>query len=155
MTAQATEESPLLAWNGVVQSPAQGTIVTVEGPSSHGLEPSIEGRMHIIELYQEVLDERDQLLSEVHALQNALASSQELLDAARSTTMDLETRVAALEEGNRTLIEESRDMAARLTTAQIRRLEAEKVLLETQIAWHRERDALALTARPVSQSIDD
>jgi hypothetical protein len=137
-------QTPLRGWDGgVVEEPRAGEIATVDGVRHHGLEPSMEGRMHIIELYQEVLDERDQLLTEVRALQDALEKSQATLEEGRLTATGFGTRITALEEGNRRLTEENRDLAARLTTAQVRRLEAEKLLLETRIAWHRERQGLA------------
>ncbi len=148
---QTNQPAPLLGWNGgVVDSPEDGAIQTVNGTPTRGLEPTIEGRNHIIELYQAVLDERDQLITEVTALQTALGSSQTQLEAARSGMAERDTRISALEEGSRSLTEENNTLAARLTTAQIRRLEAEKLLLETQIAWHRERKGASIATSSVS-----
>lgn len=141
----------LYDWSGgVVDSPQEGQIKTVQGAGNHGLEESVEGRMHIIELYQSVLDERDQLLTEVEALQAALETSRDQLLAERGTTEEQKLRLAALEEANRGLDEENRGMAGRLAKAQIRRLESEKLLLETQIAWHRDRGDVGHQARPAS-----
>jgi len=132
----------LYDWGGgVVDAPRQGEILTVSGAGPHGLQESVEGRMHIIELYQSVLDERDQLLTEVEALQAALLKTQESLEAQRGVGLTQGTQLQALEEAKRLLLEENRELAGRLTTAQIRRLEAEKLLLETQIAWHKSRGA--------------
>ena len=82
-------------------------------------------------------------LSDINAEGNeqtaALARAQTLLQTTQRTAFDLETRSAALEEGHRLLLSENQEIAGRLTTAQIRRLEAEKLLLESRIAWHRER----------------
>ena len=134
-----SEAPPLLSWDGgVVAGAPQGTATTGTSPS-RGLEPSGDSRVHIIELYQEVLDERDALLGEVEALSAALDEAQEMFRQTRAHATELELRIAALSEGQSALAEENADMAARLTTAQIRRLEAEKILLETRIAWHKER----------------
>ena len=139
-TPTPEERAPLHSWDGgVVDAPALGTVDTVMEPPARGLEPSVEGRMHIIELYQTVLDERDMLRDEVDALRAALARSQDDFERARGSVAEMDTRVGALEEGNRVLAEENRELTSRLATAQVRRLEAEKLLLETQIAWHRER----------------
>lgn len=135
----AAETTPLLGWDGgVVDGPEDGAVVESQDPR-HGLEPSLEGRMHIIELYQQVLDERDSLLGEVEALTAALQKAQTMLHQTQESAASLEARIAALEEGHRSLLAENQEIAGRLTTAQIRRLEAEKLLLESRIAWHRER----------------
>ena len=147
-SAQAQE--PLQAWSGGVVPDPKAGVQTAQTPPAHGLEPSVDGRMHIIELYQEVLDERDGLADEVRALQTALARTQETLDAERMDAATRETRLSALEERSRALLEENRDLAARLTTAQVRRLEAEKLLLETQIAWRRERQGSPRPAAPAA-----
>ena len=145
----------LLDWSGgVVDGPAAGEITTIGGSPTHGLKPTIEGRNHIIALYQAVLDERDQLITEVNALQTALGSSQKQLEATRAASLERDTRITALEEGNRVLTEGNHALAARLTTAQIRRLEAEKLLLETQIAWHRARPSSGAGGEKVTQFDD-
>ena len=46
---------------------------------------------------------------------------------------------------NRRLLDENLDLAARLTTAQIRRLQVEKILLESRIEEQRAAAALAQT----------
>lgn len=145
-------DAPLLDWSGgVVDAPRAGTVQEVSRVGSRGLQESVEGRMHIIELYQSVLDERDQLLTEVDALQAALEKAQTQLQAEHDQSASLTTRIDALEEAKRRLMEENAELASRLTTAQLRRLEAEKLLLETQIAWHQEKSEAA--ARSVADRI--
>jgi hypothetical protein len=95
--------------------------------------------MHIIELYQEALDERDQLRIEVGELGIALERADEALGAGAAKSAALEERAGELEAEVQRLISQNQDLAARLATAQIRRLEAEKLLLETRLDEHRAR----------------
>ncbi len=148
--SSGAQGAPLLGWDGgVVDGPRQGEVVSVSGAGTHAMEESVDGRMHIIELYQSVLDERDQLQSEVAALQAALETSQAELGAQREDGLTQGTRIEALEQAKSTLMQENKDLAGRLAKAQLRRLEAEKLLLETQIAWHRSQGA-APEARSVA-----
>lgn len=129
--------SPLMGWEGqVINDSGEGQTRLAQGPSKHGLEPQISGRTHILNLYQEVLDERDSLLLELERLNSALREGEQLLTQLRSSEKAHSQRLAALEEIKRTLIEQNRDLSSRLTVAQIRRLESDKLLLETQIAMH-------------------
>lgn len=147
-----TADSPLLDWQGgVVEAPRQGTVHEVSRVGSRGLQESVEGRMHIIELYQSVLDERDQLLTEVDALQGALEKAQQEIQEAQDKFAELTTRADALEEAKKQLLAQNKELADRLTTAQLRRLEAEKLLLETQLAWHQEKSEAA--AKSVAQRL--
>ena len=112
----------------------------IQNPApTHGIEPTIEGKMYLIELYQQVLDERDALLAEVQDLSAILERTQVRLEDTSLRATELEGHVQSLEQGKRALMGQNQDMASRLTTAQIRRLEAEKLLLETRVSWHRER----------------
>lgn len=129
---------PLLAWDGgVVDAPVQGAVA--EGDSPKGLGPSPAGRMHIIELYQEALDQRDQLRVEVAELGLALERADAALRADAAQNASLEGRLRELEAEVQRLVAQNQDLAARLATAQIRRLEAEKLLLETRLDEHRSR----------------
>jgi hypothetical protein len=131
-----TPRPPLYAWDGgVIDSARQGSVG--QSAPGHGIEPTMEGRMHIIELYQEVLDERDSLVREVDMLGTTLSKTQDLLERSLRERSELEARIADLVSVQAAVGAENHALAARLTTAQIRRLEAEKQLLESQIAWHR------------------
>jgi hypothetical protein len=130
-------EPPLMGWDGdVVAGDLPGNTVE-ESSGARSLEPSPTGRMYIIELYQQVLDERDALAGEVAVLEQTLAETRALLSATSDSLQQLEARVVDLEARYQALQGENLDLSARLTTAQIRRLEAEKMLLEAQIQWHR------------------
>jgi hypothetical protein len=138
---------PLYAWDGGVVDGAPQGVVTEESGTPRGIEAPPAGRLHIIELYQQVLDERDALVDENERLNALLEKTSAALEEERALRAQLETRVAALEEGQRGLLADNQDLAARLTTAQIRRLEAEKLLLETRLEIQRARAAEAAEAQ--------
>lgn len=132
-------ERPLLGWDGApVSAPATENVVR-DDDHTHVLAPEPTGRLHIIELYQQVLDERDSLAQEVASLNAMLAKTEALLGSSGGDVSRLESKIVELDDENERLRQENADLSARLTTAQIRRLEAEKLLLETRIQWHRAR----------------
>jgi regulator of replication initiation timing len=90
--------------------------------------------MYILELYQNVIEERDVLSREVIALGDELERARQALLSADQHGAELEARLAAAAEENQRLRAENVDLAGRLTTAQIRRLQAEKILLEQRLA---------------------
>ena len=136
--ATPTKDAALYAWDGgVVDGPAQG--VTPDKDEPRGLEPPAPGRTHIIEFYQQVLDERDGLTEEVELLRKSLEQTTLALEQETQKSNDLTARVAALEVGHRELMEDNQAIAARLVQAQIRRLEAEKMLLETRIELEKQK----------------
>lgn len=146
--SQAPPADPTLyGWDGSVAAGGVPGQVNQRANPGHGLEPTIEGRMHILELYQAVLDERDALATEVQALTKALERTEADLVAVRGEKAELETRVSAEERAKEGLLQQNLELSGRLTTAQIRRLEAEKLLLETRIAWQKEK-----TPAPASDS---
>lgn len=156
MPALAPDDTPLLGWDGGVVDGARAGVREGD-PGQGGIQPSSTGRMHIIELYQHVLDERDALRREVEALTAALERSQTTLAQMHEQEQRLEARVSELQEQTEALENENADLAARLTTAQIRRLEAEKVLLETRIEQLRALEGSApeseRAVRPVAAPI--
>jgi hypothetical protein len=132
-------QNALYAWDGgVVDGPDPGTVVE-GGLPNHGLEPSASGRMHILELYQQRIDERDALAQEVEDMRALLAATEARLTAEVQAREAAESREQVLTQRVDALEAESRDLAGRLVTAQIRRLESEKLLLQTQIAAERTR----------------
>jgi hypothetical protein len=135
--SRAPLQPPLHAWDGgVVDGAPQGRVTAQEG-TPRGLETPPAGRMHIIELYQQVLDERDALAEEVELLRKSLEETTLALDAKSKAADELSSRVAGLEAAQQALTSENQTLAERLVQAQIRRLEAEKLLLETRIGVER------------------
>lgn len=134
---------------GMVSPGPEGTAVI--GSATHGVEPTESGRLYILELYQQVLDQRDALEQEVSALQADLEQAQaEVARLGGQATMG-ESRVGTLEQELAALRAENQDLAARLTTAQVRRLEAEKLLLLAKIEMQRAREGLPAGDAGVAQ----
>lgn len=149
----ATNTNPVLyARDGSIvvegQSPS-GAAAERLGPARRDLAPGDGGRMYLLELYQNVIEERDGLAREVTSLQADLEQARLARGAAQEEAEGLRQRLAEIEASNAALLAENLDLAARLTTAQIRRLQAEKLLLEQRIAAEREareaREAAAST----------
>lgn len=126
---------PLVGWDGGVVASPQGGSITPADPT-HGIGPSEKGRMHILELYQGVIDERDALADEVQALRGELSHRELVVQQTDRQVGELEARIATLEQERLAQAKEIEDLLGRLTTAQIRRLEAEKLVLETKLAEH-------------------
>ncbi len=117
---------------GVHDAPTPG--FSVEGqPGNHDVQPTETGRMHLLELYQGAIDEREALELELAGVQGALDRAYAELD---SKNLELEQRAGVqsqLEAERDALQAQNAELAGRLATAQIRRLEAEKMLLEAKI----------------------
>lgn len=101
------------------------------------------GRMYLLELYQQVIDERDELSREVYALRADLDAQSGALGQSQARVIELEGQVRELQARVEQQGQQATDLAARLTTAQIRRLQAERLLLEHKLALQKERDAQA------------
>ncbi|MBM3991039.1 MAG: hypothetical protein FJ298_08525 [Planctomycetes bacterium] len=115
-------------------SPEGAPRATQPGVADRQLGPSEGGRMYILELYQKAIDERDALELEVRSVQAELERARAAAAKAENEQSGSAGRIGALEEENRRLLAENIELSARLTTAQIRRLQAEKLLLEARIA---------------------
>jgi hypothetical protein len=107
------------------------------GGAERELELGGSGRMYLLEMYQQALDEREALEIEVGALTSRIEQLlSRLADSDAALTSEREAR-ATLERDVAALRSENQDLAGRLVTAQIRRLEAEKMLLEARIEQER------------------
>jgi hypothetical protein len=108
---------------------------------AHALRTDGGSRMYLLELYQEAVDRREALELEVGAMNDELAHVQRQLAARDEELAAAGRREKAMHEERDRLVAENDDLTARLVTAQIRRLEAEKLLLEAKIEWLRAEDA--------------
>ena len=137
----ATEPPRLYARDGtLVAGPADGG--EPNGSQSRELGEG-SGRMVLLELYQNVIEERDALSLEVSALRAELEKVRSTQKSAEAEALSQVSRVEALEAERAKLAAETLEMAGRLTTAQIRRLQAEKLLLEHKLEAQRARVASA------------
>jgi hypothetical protein len=145
-SAAAEGAQPGAAWTGsklyardgsVVSSPepAPGAADGANGPTAapRDLAPSEGGRMYILELYQKAIDERDALELEVRSLEGDRERVRQSLAASEQENAAQRAKLDQLAAENQRLVQENLELAARLTTAQIRRLQAEKILLEARI----------------------
>jgi hypothetical protein len=131
-----------------VQGPVDGRVVASKTNLSHDVEQG-GSRLYLLELYQTAMDEKDELNVELNSLDQMLQRSdlynQEL--EARILSMDSELADARLLIAE--LQQNSIELAGRLTTAEIRRLETKKQLLEHRLEW--ERAAAQVQSTPLSQ----
>lgn len=126
----------LYARDGSVVQGAGASTATRNGPAAERL-PQEGSRTFMLELYQKVIDEKEALALEVRNLEATLAKSRSELAAALKEKNELQQKHDALEAERLRLQDESFELSGRLVTAQIRRLEAEKILLESKIEWQR------------------
>ena len=121
-----------------------GSVVQTDGrPTTQSGGPAAErlpqegSRTFMLELYQKAIDEKEALALEIKNLEATLSKSRAELAGALKTNEELQQKHDALETERARLQEENFELAGRLVTAQIRRLESEKILLESKIEWQR------------------
>jgi hypothetical protein len=127
----ANSEPVLYARDG---SPVTGSAVATEAAgTTRGLEGDGGSRLYLLELYQKAMDEKDQLVVEVETLQALVTKAEARANELTTRVQEADAKVAELEANQANLEQQGMDLASRLTTAQIRRLESEKLLLEAKI----------------------
>lgn len=133
-------------------TPVQGPGPLAAEPPRHDATVPGASRMSLLELYQKTLEEKENYVREVQALQASLEQATETqtqLERARDAAL---ARATTLEQDLERAHADNVDLAARLVTAQIRRLEAEKLLLETRLESLRRGDAPAADVRASANS---
>lgn len=142
VTADGNATEPVLyARDGSVVAGDPPGSITATGEPTRDIASHAGSRMYLLDLYQKAMDEKDALSLEVKGLDATLAREQGQIDALTKERDALSAQLHELQEENQRVTAENADLAARLTTAQIRRLEAEKLLLEARIEWQRAQDA--------------
>lgn len=132
---------------GAFDAPEPGFVIE-NGPFPHDFEDDgTGGRMYLLELYQQALEHSEALEREVAGLTTTLDETYRELDTLQEEVRRANARTEQLEADVTQLAQENMDLGARLATAQIRRLEAEKMLLEAKIEWAEflRQDQLMLT----------
>lgn len=131
--------SPLYGWDGSpVGPPPSGTVQRTADTAGHPLEDGGGSRLVLLDLYQRAVEERDEYLLEVEAQNRALELAEGRFQELSAQHDELAAAFDRLGVEKSDLELENADLAGRLTTAQIRRLEAEKAWLEAAIEWQRE-----------------
>jgi len=137
--AQKPRTEPLLyARDGSVvgaQKPGTLAVDSTAGQSSVADEGS--SRWTLLEQYQATIEKNEGLEQELKSLHQALEADQvreagltERLAGLTKELSELRTKIETLEGQNI-------ELASRLTTAQIRRLQSEKLLLQAKLDWKR------------------
>ncbi len=126
--------APLFARDGSPVSPQQpGVVIETGQPVGHPLEEAGGSRLVLLDLYQIAVDERDEMALELDALNHAMTAERARYVELERRFEELDTSVTSMRSEKEQLEVQNLDLASRLTTAQIRRLEAEKLLLEATL----------------------
>ena len=143
------QESVLYARDGSIVQP--GTASGGAGLPRRDVSTGDGSRAKILELYQRVVEARDRLSQDLTARDAELAQLRKAYDNEVAKVSELEARVTTAERSTTELCSQNLDLAARLTTAQIRGLEAEKKWLELTLSLPAKSVATA-DALPASRS---
>lgn len=140
------------SFGGVVEPAPPGEVTWSSWPAHESDAEPQGSRMFLLERYQEVVDERDGMSREIMGL-NAMIDAMN----ARVATLEVELSAANTTCTNRQaeinrLKAENTDLAEHLTTAQIARLEAERILLEQSIE-RIQVEALMRGANPTTSAL--
>ena len=130
-------EPKLYARDGSVVGEQQPGTVQVTPDSGRGAAEEGGSRWTLLEQYQNAVTENEDMALELRALNQAL-DALEAREAELSTLVrELQDTLAATRNQVTSLQDENVELASRLTTAQIRRLQSEKLLLQAKLDWKR------------------
>ena len=125
-------ESVLYARDGSIVTPTEGSAAS--NLPRREVQNGEGSRAKILELYERVVEERDQLRLTLSAREVELAQARQQLEQESTRAAELDSRARSTEVARLELVDQNLDLAGRLTMAQIRRLEAEKKWLELSIS---------------------
>lgn len=121
-----------------VGTSAPGTVTETNKPINGGVATEIPGsRSTLLDLYSEAVNDREVLTKRNEDLSIALEMSETRANDMQAQLKSLQFAYDELGQAKQAVDQASFDMAARLATAQIARLEAERALLEATIEWRR------------------
>lgn len=146
-----TAEGPLYARDGSVVAVPPRSSSRVEQEPKRDIGDREGSRVYLLELYQKAVEDKTAMSVEVENLKAALENERKLNSQGAEERALLRSEITKLTHERDTARNEGVDLAARLTTAQIARLEAEKSLLEVQIA-NRQREEAAANARAAASA---
>jgi len=129
-------ERPLLGWDGSpVGSTPPGIIERTDEPLGHRLAEPAVNPLVLLDLYQQAVGERDSYLIQVQAGNSALEQAEVRYRNLEQRQQELQVAYDHLGREKGDLEALNLELAGTLATAQIRRLEAERVWLEAAIDW--------------------
>ena len=131
----ARDGSPVDDGRGPVEDAhAMPEPTTTPGPSAPNARDvkSEDGRLYLLELYQSAVDERDDLILEVGRQEEIILDLRSLHATLETEFSEMQARLQTLEQEKMAAEEQSFELANRLTTAQIGRLQAELQELRQQ-----------------------
>lgn len=135
---QVTEPGVLYARDGsVVGGPGQGSLTVNDGQANREVGTDSGSRMYLLERFQETVEENEALQFEIQGLAAALDQAESRAAELERDLGLLQSRYLEQEEQTKKLEADNLALAEHLTTAQIRRLQAEKLLIEAKIDWQR------------------
>lgn len=146
-TTAPAQEPVLYARDGTPVPAARSVAHEAPGIPAHGVQDGESSRMYLLELYQEAIDTKEALELDVRSLTADLDLAREEVAMLQAELLETRAAVQRLEVQRDRQQEELRELAQRLVTAQIRRLESDKALLQTKIDWARTREVIESTAR--------
>jgi hypothetical protein len=140
--ARTKTEPRLYARDGSVVGEQQPG--TVSMGQDYGRNAAVQegSRWTLLEQYQATLDENEGLQAELTALTQALEQSEAREDGLNTQLESLRAELAQHVARIEKLEGHNVELASRLTTAQVRRLQAEKLLLEAKLDWKRVETAI-------------
>ena len=147
-STNGSSEALLYARDGSVVS--QGNSSSATNLPRRDVQNQEGSRTKILELYERVVEERDQLRLVVSARESELVQLRQQLEREVARSNGLESRVVSAEQASVGLAGQNLELAARLTAAQIKRLEAEKKWLELSIALPAKVVATATSVPPAN-----
>ena len=116
----------------------RGMYYAPHAPINPGLDAGTLGggsRSTLLDRYQEAVERAEQLQKENDDLSAFLTTTEESLVVTTQELSDVKAMVDKLSTVKTQVEQQNLDLAARLATAQIARLEAERSLLEATIEW--------------------
>ena len=127
-----------------------GSVVGEQVPGTTAMAPStgqaasseVGTRSTLLELYQAALAEKEQLTFELQAMASALQQAEAREAQTAALVVDLEKKLTDMNARGEELAGHNVELAERLSTAQIRRLQSEKLLLVTKLDWRRVQSAM-------------
>lgn len=143
----------MVSWNGSpVSADPPGRVTTTDEPLNDGVaNPAGGSRSNLLDLYTEAVEAREELTARNEDLSLALEMAETRAADLADQLTQLQIDFDELGKQKQAATQDNFDLAARLATAQVARLEAERALLEATLEWRKmaaENNA-PLSSRPM------